>query len=566
MNKLLKNVRYALIGLLLLTTINGQVCAAELISVVNRNEVGVNQTFRLQISYAEQVATEQLDLSELSADFEILSIRPQSSSSTQIVNGQRTQSVSTTWSLILAPKRTGFLTIPAFNIGNDQSRAIQIRVSENAQLGEVDQPLTAVVKANKGALYPGQQLLVEVELSAQSDVGNLNGPELVIADAEVVPLDQQSSQRIENGLARSIVTLKYAVFAKSTGELVIPRMTYTGNKGVQRSIFSSPGTQVLARTREHKVPVQAAPNKAGAAWLAAENVALTSSWSRDPSDLKVGEPITRTITVTAVAQRASAIPPLTGLAESGDYNVYTDQPQLDNQTSARGFTGTRIESQAIVATREGELQIPETRLAWFDTGAKRWKEAVLPAETLSVAAGSLAAPPASLSPVVARSDDALDGGATASNNQTIWQLASAVLALLVLVQSAVILKLRAKRNPHTASRAEKNRNASEQSAWKRLSAELRSNNSAKLRQAIVDWLNVAQPKHTSWTLQELRKGTQIEQLSEQIQRLEGALFDQSEQAFDSAELNSGLRTLRTQILKPSKSRGDKPALEALYKN
>src|SRR5690606_10052618 len=61
-----------------------------------------------------------------------------------------------------------------------------------------------------------------------------------------------------------------------------------------------------------------------------------------------------------------------------------DQAQTDEQKSAEGVTGTRIETFAIVANRSGDYTLPAINIDWWDTVNQKMQTAQLPAVELQV--------------------------------------------------------------------------------------------------------------------------------------------------------------------------------------
>ena len=115
--------------LLFCLTLSTLAQAGTLTSIVNRNQLSLNETFTLQVSYDQPTESDKLDIGGLFENFEVLSVRPQTSSSVSVVNGQRSQTATTIWVISLAPKRRGTLEIPAFEIDNDRSLPITVSVS-----------------------------------------------------------------------------------------------------------------------------------------------------------------------------------------------------------------------------------------------------------------------------------------------------------------------------------------------------------------------------------------------------------------------------------------------------
>ncbi|MFT7525196.1 MAG: hypothetical protein ACI9LY_000328 [Arenicella sp.] len=544
--------------------------AGNLSSTVNRNQINPNETLTLTVSYDEQVDSSQLDLKSLEQDFDVLGISPQTSNSISIVNGQANRQASTIWTITLIAKRSGTLTIPAFSIQQDRSRAISIQATDSAAVPASELPLTARVSTDRASIFPSQQLIVEVELSAQSNISDLNGPQLIINGADVELLDQQRYQQIDNGLARQVVTLRYAAYANQQGDLIIPAMTYTGIKGGQRSLFGTRGQQVIARTTQLEVPVTALPPSNGAQWFPADDVQIAASWSSDTTDIKVGEPITRTITVTAKGQRASLIPPFAEPSGVQNYKTYQDQPQLKDQKTSQGFVGIRTESEAIVASIEGELTLPELKVQWWDVNKNRLRTAVLPAQTHSVSAANIAdMPPGGEHSL--ETSDLLAGTANSPqySSNPIWQWLTVLLALLCLLQFYLLYKLRDSNAPQSSIN---NPEPSETAEWASLQTSFKRGEPKAIRKDLLRWAKLAVPGLTHVSLQTICayadhfKDPRNAGLSSALTALDAHLY-QGENAFDPDLIANEINTLRKQIQERQKRLAEASVeLPPLYQN
>jgi len=530
--------------------------AASLVSTVNRNQVSTNETLTLTVTIDEQVDTSSLDLSELERDFEVLGTSPQSRSSINIINGRSVQEATTVWTITLVAKREGKLAIPAFNIGTANSQAIAITVTNAKKSANSTLPLDVSVSANREVIYPNQQFIVTVELSAQRDVRDLSGPQLVVADADVEALDQQNFQRVDNGIARQIVVLKYAVFAKKAGKLTIPILTYTGLKNARRGIFGNSGDQVIARSTQIELEVKEAPINASnskQSWFSADNVSISSQWSTDISSLTVGQPVTRTITIAAKGQHASAIPPLDTLGTLDGLKSYKDQPQLETGKTSEGFIASRTESEAIVANKAGEFTLPAQSIEWWDNTSKSWKTASLAAETLVVTGSALAlsdAPSPNAQPVLQTDNNADLGPNNIDHTAKLlpWQILSAALGLIVIFQLYLLRRLRGTRKLKATENLSL---ATEKSSWSTLQGALKSNQAAiEIRNAIVTWANSLGLSAEPMTLTKLSKIADDSALSESLSALDRQLYQaQSDQGSGQSldDLSSQLSNFRSKI-------------------
>lgn len=549
----LKKFGFLAILINLVVQLTNSANAGNLSSTVDRNQISPNETLTLTVTYDEQIDSSQLDLNSLEQDFDVLGISPQTSSSVSIVNGQASRQASTIWTITLIAKRAGTLSIPAFSVQQDRSKPISIQASDGAAVPSSALPLTARVSTDRASIYPSQQLIVEIELSAHSNVSDLNGPQLIIQGADVELLDQQRYQRIDNGVARQVVTLRYAAYAKQQGELVIPIMTYTGIKGGRRSLFGTRGQQVVARTTQLEVSVNPLPANSGAQWFPADNVEITSSWSRDTNDIKVGEPITRTITITAKGQRASLIPPFAKPSIAQSYKTYQDQPQLKNQKTAQGFIGIRTESEAIVASKEGDLELPELKIDWWDVNENKWRTAILPAQTHKVSAGTA-------SQLRSNEEQSADSSSLSSANGTVnnslgghnkmWQWLTGALGLLCLLQFGWIVRLRAQ-DPSTYPITETD--TSESTAWVSLQMSLKQGEPMAIRNKLIAWAKTALPNQnhvglqTIYTYAERFDATNNKNLKSALTELDAHLY-QGGNEFSPERIKGELETLRKQML------------------
>lgn len=545
---------------LLLLSISNLVNAATLSSSVDRNPIKINQTLTLTVQFDEQVDSSSLDLSELEQDFEILANSPNTRNSVSIINGQTTRLSTTTWRITLAAKRDGALTIPAFTINGVSSRPINLQVAslsaaELAEAQPVEVTLT-IDDTDNLSIKPGEQIIVNIELSAATNVGNLRGEELIIPGVDIEPLGQQNGQRQENGVTRQVAIWRYALFPTNSGQIEIPSQTFTGTIGGRSSFFDSfisGGQQVGGRSVAQTINVVAQPNSNGNVWFPANDVSIESAWSGGTNQIRVGEPITRSITITASGQRANAIPPLSTNSQT-DYKTYQDQPLLENTTSAQGLIGVRIETVAIVPSTSGELTLAEQRVRWWDNLTDQWREAVLPEETLTVLPGiggttiNEQAPTQNLS--VNSTPNSAQLSQTTSNTTSIrstnwwWQLATICLALICLLQFYYLRK-----KTTVAVKQEPTKNDSglnENTAWKQLQQSLKDGDSKTIRKHLLAWARSAMPNKRILNLDSISGLSNSPTLRSELNQLDKSIYSNGE-AINIERLSTQIAELRDEF-------------------
>ncbi|MDP1620433.1 MAG: BatD family protein, partial [bacterium] len=111
----------------------------------------------------------------------------------------------------------------------------------------------------------------------------------------------------------------------------------------------------------------------------------------------VGEPITRTLTVTANGLTATQLSAMDSGKIDG-LKLYPDQPTLKNSQDGNGIIGTREQKIAYIPTRAGNITLPAIEIKWWNVNTNQAEVARLPARSLTVFPGSpnqVSAPPPS---------------------------------------------------------------------------------------------------------------------------------------------------------------------------
>jgi len=118
---------------------------------------------------------------------------------------------------------------------------------------------------------------------------------------------------------------------------------------------------------------------------------LQDSWEEGPPEFRVGEPVTRTVTLQAKGLESSHLPDIS-ISETDHIRLYPEQAVTENRTDGEWVFGTRKQSIAYVPSRSGRVSLPEARIDWWDTTQQRQRSTVLPSWEINVlpAAGNVA--------------------------------------------------------------------------------------------------------------------------------------------------------------------------------
>jgi hypothetical protein len=125
---------------------------------------------------------------------------------------------------------------------------------------------------------------------------------------------------------------------------------------------------------------------------------LAESWSQEPDQVQVGQPVTRTLALIADGLTSAQLPPLTGGPLPDGLKAYPDQPALQDQETADGITGSRQQKTALVASRPGDYTLPGIEIHWWSTETNRRETLSIPARRIQVVAAPGGSAPAEPTP------------------------------------------------------------------------------------------------------------------------------------------------------------------------
>ncbi len=331
------------------------------------------------------------DTSPLNQDFEILTSN--TTSQYRSINGKVESWVEL--QLMLRPKRSGKLTIPALTIGSDTSQPIRIQVNPldpNIKQA-IDDMVFFETELQPNPVYVQSETVLTRRLFYSTSGGVQMYSEMPgapdIADAVVLPLGQTraySTQR--DGINYGVVEQRFAIIPERSGQLDIPTVSITSsirlmkNGRVRRS-----GVQVTSEPVSLEVLPIPAEYPADQPWLAATNLRIVELWAPNPPVFNVGEPITRHIEARVTGNVASAIPPLTGSSQNdanGAFRQYPEPPELKDATTAASVEGSRSERVSLLPTTPGDADIPGVSVTWWDVKEQKVQVTNLPAQRVRV--------------------------------------------------------------------------------------------------------------------------------------------------------------------------------------
>lgn len=396
--------------------------ATEIQVSVDRNPVGLNESFEITFSSSEDPDGNP-DFAPLNTDFQILN--QQRSSNMSWVNGKTSRNQQ--WTISVLARQAGELWIPPIAFGADTSKPLKISVTDAQPVQSNYQDIFLEVQATPEKPYVQSQVLFSLKLYRRVQITQASLTEPEIKDAVVEKLGEDSTYSTQvNGMDYWVTERKFAIFPQQSGLFTIAPLSLTAEVAInQRPRFNGFFNRQQTETRRVSskaltLNVQPVPKEfTDPAWLSAESLQLSENWSDDRLQTKVGEPLTRTITLNANGATVGQLPELVAKQPIEGIKTYPDQPVLNEDKQSDGLIALREEKVAYIPSKAGEYVLPAIAIQWFNTKTQKIEVARLP--EVKIKALSATAPNTGTGSVLPMSPAQQDEQAALVVADTSWQ-------------------------------------------------------------------------------------------------------------------------------------------------
>lgn len=382
-----KNI-HKIFALLICMFFSGGVLA-QVSAFVDRTQISEIDTIKLVLAAKQRTA--EPDFSPLHKDFDVLS--QSTSSRVNFVNGKMDSTYE--WTFLLAPKRLGKLIIPAIAFDKETTDPIEITVKQQDIDSAASKNIFLEARVEPKNPYVQSQLVYSIKLyhAIELQEGGLSLPKIDKALVERLG-DDSSFTEIIKGRRYRVTERRYAIFPQQSGELTIPAVVFNGQildiSKTQSSFDPFFGGRfqstrpVRARSKEIILNILPKPKSAkGKWWLPAQKLTLAEEWSPKPPQFRVGEPVTRTITLSAEGLSDAQLPDI-AVADTKDFKLYPDQAEKETATKENIMISRKVQKVALVPTQVGKAIIPEMLIHWWDTRNNKAMKAIIPARNINV--------------------------------------------------------------------------------------------------------------------------------------------------------------------------------------
>ncbi len=522
---------------------------AEVTATLSRQSISVNESVNLVISSSKDTNIDPTFLAQVSANFDI--DNQGKSSETSCVNFKCTSLYKTT--LLLTPKKVGLFTIPVLIMGKEQTEPLKIKinpVNKDPSQGNLD-PIFAELTANKTRVSVQEQVIIKLRINSSIQLSNLQLEPFDIPNTIIKELTNTNYQRTIGDTPYTTYDVTYAVFPQASGVLDIPSIRVFGvipdnrSQGGFGSFFNT-GKKVSIRTNPLSIEVDPVPEGSQLDWLPAQSVVIKEKWLSDLNNLKVGDSITREITLLALGLSAEQLPAQT-FPGTPQFKTYQEKPELENKENEQGIIGIRKEKIALVPNASGEITIPAIHIKWWDVHTKLFKEASLPEKILHIKPNpelkqSLLPKPPSIditsthnAPSTQENGLNIPPQEKPTLNVTLWKIIAILSLLINLILVFIILRVRLQNSP---TGQPVNKSKKEKDTFVTLEEACQSKDPNAIKLALLAYTRQQWPEKSINSLTDIRRVLSSKPAQEIISQLDTAIYNKTPLEVDIESLKS----------------------------
>ncbi|UPR50566.1 BatD family protein [Vibrio cyclitrophicus] len=168
------------------------------------------------------------------------------------------------------------------------------------------------------------------------------------------------------------------LYPMTSGEFVIPTVP------VRIQVSAPDGSNVGGTLYTHPIKFEASLPSGllsdESPWFSATDVDVEQQWQRSNENLKVGDAVTRTVTIKAKDSLSVLLPDVLSNESTQQYQAYPQPNRLDDTQERGDYRSSRLEETVYVIQQGGEFTLPEFSFQWWDSKNQRLESVVIKGE------------------------------------------------------------------------------------------------------------------------------------------------------------------------------------------
>lgn len=376
--------------LMVLLIISSIALALEPLVEVDRTTIEEDETLTLTVQQDTKVNISNSDLTNLKNDFDL--VGQSEAFMLKDINGKTEQ--LNKLSFVLKPKKTGKLTIPSLQLGSFKSKPIEVTVTKAKEVISDNQVfIKTLVSQTKPYVQSAMIYTAQIYIAKPLDVHSiqLNDPESEDFISEPLDGEKRYTKEVQ-GQTYHVVEKYYLMIPKKAGSVYLPAFDMVGTM-VEYELYDDSFFGIVRVPKERRfkrssekieLQVKPIPNHIDKNhWYPAQAITIQEQWHTDVIEVKVGEPIARTLHFKAVGLHADGLPRIEETS-SAAFKTYLDKPEFKNSVENGQIISEKTIKINYIPVKDGVLEIPAIVVRWFNTKTENVEEITLPSKSIKV--------------------------------------------------------------------------------------------------------------------------------------------------------------------------------------
>ncbi|MEZ8687082.1 BatD family protein [Vibrio splendidus] len=223
-----------------------------------------------------------------------------------------------------------------------------------------------------------EQVILNIEvatprwLTGGTRIGSIEIPNVIAKQRN--QLATNYTERV-NGTTWSRQRWEVTLYPMTSGEFVIP--TVPVRVQVSAPDGSNVGGTLYTQPIKFEASLPSGLLDNESPWFSATEVDIEQQWQRSSENLKVGDAITRTVTIKAKDSLSVLLPDVLNNKSTQQYQAYPQPHRLEDTQDRGNYRSSRIEETVYIIQQGGEFTLPEFSFQWWDSKNQRLETVVI---------------------------------------------------------------------------------------------------------------------------------------------------------------------------------------------
>lgn len=252
------------------------------------------------------------------------------------------------------------------------------QVTAKAWIGSKDSKQPAV-------FAPTEQIILYVEVS--TNTWYTSGTQIAAVDIADVLVKQRNPFAINSSVRRqgqtwSTQLWEIVLYPQKSGDFTVPSIV------VNAQVAGSGGTKQAVTLETKPIPFRvelpSAELDGSRSWFSSTKATVKQQWQQSSEQLKVGDSVTRVLTIEAQDSLSVLLPNLLRDGVSDVWQVYPSPAELTDTQSREGYISKRTDSHTYILQQGGDITWPTYEVWWWNSKDKRIEKVTIEGKTIHV--------------------------------------------------------------------------------------------------------------------------------------------------------------------------------------